>query len=90
MTGHRKRPRDFKTHYPSAGCGSGLCPNFNLLAPSSTPILDQALVLSMLDLGIGLGLVLAGFAFGYGAREVVSCRRRQAFMRRHHELGLDY
>jgi hypothetical protein len=44
----------------------------------------------MLDLGIGLGLVLAGFAFGYGAREVVSYRRRQAFIRRQHELGLDY
>src|SRR5262244_2948655 len=35
-----------------------------------------------MDLGIGLGLVLAGFAFGYGAREIVSYRRRQAFMRR--------
>jgi len=44
----------------------------------------------MLDLGIGLGLVLAGFAFGYGAREVVAYRRRQASIRRHHELGLDY
>jgi hypothetical protein len=44
----------------------------------------------MLDLGIGLGLVLAGFAFGYGAREVVSYRRRQATVRRYHELGLDY
>jgi hypothetical protein len=44
----------------------------------------------MLDLGIGLGLVLAGFAFGYGAREVVSYRRRQASIKRHHELGLDY
>src|SRR5215831_16217636 len=31
----------------------------------------------MLDLGIGLGLVLAGFAFGYGAREVISYRRRK-------------
>ena len=44
----------------------------------------------MLDLGIGLGLVLAGFAFGYGAREIVSYRRRQATIRRYHELGLDY
>src|SRR5262249_61928976 len=31
----------------------------------------------MLDLGMGLGLVLAGFAFGYGAREVISYRRRK-------------
>ena len=41
----------------------------------------------MLDLGIGLGLILAGFAFGYGAREVISYRRRQATIRRYHELG---
>src|SRR5262249_24743594 len=67
-----------------------LCPNFNLSRPNLRRSLDQALVLPMLDLGIGLGLVLAGFAFGYGAREVVSYRRRQASIRRHHELGLDY
>src|SRR5712691_9648337 len=47
----------------------------------------QALVPSMLDLGIGLGLVLAGFAFGFGAREVVLYRRGQAAKRGHHELG---
>jgi hypothetical protein len=44
----------------------------------------------MLDLGIALGIALAGFAAGYGARELVSYRRRKAALRRHHELGLDY
>jgi len=44
----------------------------------------------MLDLGIALGIALAGFAAGYGAREVISYRRRKAALRRHHELGLDY
>jgi hypothetical protein len=44
----------------------------------------------MLDLGIGLGLVLAGFALGYGTREIISHRRRRAAIRRGHELGLDY
>jgi len=42
------------------------------------------------DLGIALGIALAGFAAGYGAREIVSYRRRKAALMRHHELGLDY
>jgi hypothetical protein len=44
----------------------------------------------MPDSGIALGIALAGFAVGYGTREVISYRRRQAAIRRHHELGLDY
>jgi hypothetical protein len=40
---------------------------------------------SMLDLGIALGL---GFALGYGTREVVSYRRRQAARERYRQLGL--
>jgi len=44
----------------------------------------------MLDLGIALGIALAGFGAGYGAREIVSYRRRKAALRRHLELGLDY
>lgn len=44
----------------------------------------------MLDLGIALGIALAGFAVGYGTREVISYRRRKAAIRRQHELGLDY
>jgi len=44
----------------------------------------------MLDLRIALRIALAGFAAGYGAREVISYRRRKAALRRHHELGLDY
>jgi hypothetical protein len=44
----------------------------------------------MLDLGIALGIALAGFAVGYGTREVISYRSWQAAIRRHHELGLDY
>ena len=32
----------------------------------------------MLDLGIALGIALAGFAAGYGAREIVSYRRRKS------------
>ena len=35
-----------------------------------------------------LGLALAGFALGYGTREVVSYRRRQAARERYRELGL--
>ena len=45
----------------------------------------------MLDLGIVLGIALAGFAAGYGTREVISYRRRKAALRRQHEVGLlDY
>ena len=44
--------------------------------------------LSMLDIGIALGLTLMGFALGYGTREVVSYRRRQAARERYRELGL--
>ena len=44
--------------------------------------------LSMLDIGIALGLALVGFALGYGAREVVSYRRRQAAKERYRQLGL--
>ena len=44
--------------------------------------------LSMLDIGIALGLPLMGFALGYGTREVVSYRRRQAARERYRELGL--
>jgi hypothetical protein len=65
-------------------------PNFKSFGGLICANPHQALVASMLDLGIGLGLVLAGFAFGYGAREVISYRRRQATIRRYHELGLDY
>ena len=50
---------------------------------------------SMLDIGIALGLVgialglaLMGFALGYATREVVSYRRRQAARERYRELGL--
>jgi hypothetical protein len=32
----------------------------------------------MLDIGIALGLALVGFALGYGTREIVLYRRRQA------------
>ena len=35
-----------------------------------------------------LGLALAGFALGYGTREVVSYRRRQAARERYRQLGL--
>jgi hypothetical protein len=42
----------------------------------------------MLDIGIALGLALIGFALGYGTREVVSYRRRQAARERYRELGL--
>jgi hypothetical protein len=41
----------------------------------------------MLDIGIALGLALVGFALGYGTREVVSYRRRQA-RERYRQLGL--
>jgi hypothetical protein len=44
----------------------------------------------MLDLGIGLGLVLLGFGCGYGAREFVFHRRREATVRLYRELGLDH
>jgi hypothetical protein len=44
--------------------------------------------LSMLDIGIALGLALVGFALGYGTREVVSYRRRQAARERYRQLGL--
>ena len=40
---------------------------------------------SMLDIGIALGLALMGFALGYGTREV---RRRQAARERYRQLGL--
>jgi hypothetical protein len=43
---------------------------------------------SMLDVGIALGLALVGFALGYGTREVVSYRRRQAARERYRQLGL--
>jgi predicted MFS family arabinose efflux permease len=43
---------------------------------------------SMLDIGIALGLALMGFALGYGTREVVSYRRRQAARERYRQLGL--
>jgi hypothetical protein len=42
----------------------------------------------MLDIGIALGLALVGFALGYGTREVVSYRRRQAARERYRQLGL--
>jgi hypothetical protein len=41
----------------------------------------------MLDIGIALGLALVGFALGYGTREVVSYRRRQAARARYRPLG---
>jgi hypothetical protein len=41
----------------------------------------------MLDIGIALGLAL-DFALGYGTREVVSYRRRQAARERYRQLGL--
>jgi hypothetical protein len=44
--------------------------------------------LSMLDIGIAPGLALAGFALGYGTREIVSYRRRQAARERYRQLGL--
>jgi hypothetical protein len=44
--------------------------------------------LSMLDVGIALGLALVGFALGYGTREIVSYRRRQAARERYRQLGL--
>jgi hypothetical protein len=44
----------------------------------------------MPDRGIALGIALAGFAVGYGTREVISYRRRKAAIRRHLELRLDY
>lgn len=43
---------------------------------------------SMLDIGIALGLALMGFALGYGTREIVSYRRRQAARERYRQLGL--
>jgi hypothetical protein len=42
----------------------------------------------MLDIGIALGLALVGFALGYGTREVIAYRRRQAARERYRQLGL--
>ena len=55
--------------------------------PRTEPNATSGFGLSMLDIGIALGLALVGFALGYGAREVVSYRRRQA-ARSASQLGL--
>jgi hypothetical protein len=57
--------------------------------PRTEPNATSGFGLSMLDIGIALGLALVGFALGYGTREVVSYRRRQAARARYRQLGLD-
>jgi hypothetical protein len=57
-------------------------------ASRTEPNATSGFGLLMLDIGLALGLALVGFALGYGTREVVSYRRRQAARERYRQLGL--